>query len=165
MTAQALAWLFPLAITLHNLEEGVWLPSWSRRTPMWRPVDAGEFRFALVVLTLLAYLTAFWSTSQGARSVGAYIHAGYMLAMLLNVFVPHLAVTLVTRRLMPGVVTGVLFVAPVTATGLYLALRRGGYITRDDFLLSAPLVVAALLISLPLLFRLGRLVLGRRDVR
>lgn len=103
MTVQTLMWLFPLAVTLHNLEECLWLPDWSRHTPWWPQVDAAEFRFALVVLTLLAYLTAFWGLSRGPGSVGAYLHAGYMLAMLLNAFVPHLVVTLVTRRPMPGV--------------------------------------------------------------
>lgn len=166
MTVQTLMRLFPLAVTLHNLEECLWLPDWSRHTPWWPQVDAAEFRFALVVLTLLAYLTAFWGLSRGPGSVGAYLHAGYMLAMLLNAFVPHLVVTLVTRRPMPGVATGLLLVAPVAAAGLYLMLRQGyRYLAWDALLLSAPLVVAGLLASLPLLFGLGRLVRARRGVR
>lgn len=48
-----------------------------------------------------------------------------MLAMLLNVFVPHLALSLVQRRLMPGTVTAVLVILPVTLTSLVSGLRSG----------------------------------------
>ena len=28
-------WLFPAAITVHNLEEAIWLPAWSRTAGRW----------------------------------------------------------------------------------------------------------------------------------
>jgi hypothetical protein len=30
MRLERLLWMFPVAVTLHNLEEAVWLPAWSQ---------------------------------------------------------------------------------------------------------------------------------------
>lgn len=91
---EPLTWLFPVAVSSHNLEEGLFFPRYARYFAPWQQVEVGAFRFALVLLTLLAYLDALASTLGGARSFGAYLHVGCMLAMLLNVFVPHLVITL-----------------------------------------------------------------------
>jgi hypothetical protein len=37
MKFDALVWVFALAVTIHNLEEALWLPAWSRRA--WRRVE------------------------------------------------------------------------------------------------------------------------------
>jgi hypothetical protein len=47
---------FPVAFALHNLEEAIWLPAWSRTAGVFDPVVGGfEFRFAVLVLTLWAF--------------------------------------------------------------------------------------------------------------
>lgn len=54
-----LCWLFVAAVAAHNLEEAIWLPDWSRAHAQWvRPLKACAFRFALIVLTLLAVVCA-----------------------------------------------------------------------------------------------------------
>jgi hypothetical protein len=51
-----LQWLFPIVITLHNAEEAAWLPHWSNQAGRWHfPVKKSVFRFAEVVLTVLAF--------------------------------------------------------------------------------------------------------------
>jgi hypothetical protein len=81
-----LKWLFPIAITLHNLEEAIWLPAWSNRAGKWhRPVTPSAFRFAVAVLTALAFMVTIWSAIGGPESVGTYLLTGYALGMLLNV--------------------------------------------------------------------------------
>jgi hypothetical protein len=84
-----LPWLFPIATTLHNLEEAVWLPAWSastRGTRFHPPVGAPEFRFALAVLTILAFAV----TALAVRRPERWLHPalGYAGAMFLNVFFP-----------------------------------------------------------------------------
>jgi len=40
-------WLFLLAFTLHNIEEGIWLPKWSKHAKKYySPVSNREFHFA-----------------------------------------------------------------------------------------------------------------------
>src|ERR1035441_10918682 len=49
-----LQWLFPIAITAHNIEEATWLPGFvtAHRTELPWMVAPFEFRFALVLLTV-----------------------------------------------------------------------------------------------------------------
>jgi hypothetical protein len=56
MRLEKAIWMFPIALTLHNLEEAIWLPAWSQRAGFWNsPVDATEFRVAGALLAILAY--------------------------------------------------------------------------------------------------------------
>ena len=51
---------FCLAITLHNLEEALWLPQWSQiGSAFQRPVTSNEFYFTVLIITALAYLISF----------------------------------------------------------------------------------------------------------
>jgi hypothetical protein len=150
------AWIFVLVITLHNLEEALLLPAWSCTAGRWHhPVGKCEFRFAVLVLTLLAYAAVGLALLGGRESVGVYFLTGYALPMLLNVFIPHLLATLALRRYAPGTFTGLLLNLPVTSLLLYLAFQEN-YIHSSRFLWAGPLVVAVLLGLIPLLFAIGR---------
>lgn len=156
-----LSWLFALAITVHNVEEGWLLPAWSRSAGRWhQPVGRGEFRFAVVILTVLAYLAVGLSVSGGKANVGTYLLAGYALAMLLNAGFPHVLATIAMRRYTPGTATALVLNLPVTVLLLSMALQ-GGYIQLTSFLWVGPLVTASLLVAIPLLFVLGRWLLYR----
>ena len=134
----------------------MWLPGWSKTAGRWHPaVGKTEFRFAVFVLTALAGVAAWLATVQGKASFGAYLVAGYALAMLLNVLFPHLLATLVLRRYMPGTATALLFILPVTA-GLIMLGVRDNYIEARTFLIYGPLVVLGIIALIPVLFRIGR---------
>jgi len=156
MSFPLLSWLFAGAITLHNLEEALWLPRWSQSAGHWHhPVGVREFRFAVGVLTALAYIAACLSVVGGKESVGAYFIAGYALAMLMNVFFPHLLATLIMRRYAPGMATALLLNLPVTVLLLYQGVQQS-YIRLSTFMWAGPLVVAAILGTIPLSFAIGR---------
>jgi hypothetical protein len=156
MTFETLTWLFVLAVALHNLEEALWLPAWSRSPGGWRyAVGAPEFRFAVIVLTAAAAAAALAANLGGKGSVGAYLVCGYGLAMLLNVFFPHLFVSLVLRELSPGTLTALLLNLPACALLLEHALREQ-YVEVWTFLWVGPLGVLAIAASIPLLFAIGR---------
>lgn len=69
-------WLFPLAVSLHNLEEAHGFPAYKKRFMPWQRVGIKPFRFALAVLTVLAFITAYASHAGGPKSLGTYLHAG-----------------------------------------------------------------------------------------
>jgi hypothetical protein len=149
-------WLFPLAITIHNIEEAVWLPAWSKHAARFHaPVGAFEFRFAVIVLTLLGYVITFLSVRYGSGSVATGLFCAYCLAMLLNAFVPHLAAAIVLRRYAPGLATGLLVNVPVTAWLLHLSYAQG-HVTMKMLAVSSAVMIPALLASIPLLFAAGR---------
>lgn len=123
MDFRRLQWLFPIAVTLHNAEEAIWMPGWAAnhlKNVVGRPPGATEIRAALVVLTVVAFVATCLSVRRGPESVWAYLTFGYIIAMLANVFVPHVPAAIVVRGYAPGVVTAVLINLPVMS---FLAVR------------------------------------------
>ncbi|SHF08060.1 Protein of unknown function with HXXEE motif-containing protein [Seinonella peptonophila] len=159
-----LQWLFPILTTLHNLEEAIWLPKWSQQAGKWHAkVGKQEFRFAVIVLTALAYLLTFLSWSYGPESIWVYLNCGYMLAMLINVFFPHLLATIVMRQYCPGIGTGIAFNLPINFLLLYLAFQDK-WITHNKFMIISPITVLVLLLSLPILFFIGKKVFSQNAI-
>ncbi|GAB3784153.1 HXXEE domain-containing protein [Dyella agri] len=153
MSLSLLGWLFALGVVAHNAEEAWLLPGWSKRPARWR-VNPRMFHLGALVLSLLAMLAAWLAEVGGRHSFGAYLLAGYALAMVLNVLAPHLVACLVARSYAPG-----------TATALLLNLPLGGWLIHRSlvdrtiepavFAWSGPLVVLGLLAFIPVLFVLG----------
>jgi hypothetical protein len=157
MTFQNLEWLFPIVTTLHNAEEAIWLPAWAKRTGFWRtPVSPGVFRFAAAVLTILAFAVTWLSVETGKQSAWTYLAFGCMVVMLANVPVPHLALTVARRSYMPGVVTAVGLNLPVLSLLVTKALREG-YVSSEKAAVYSVMVAALLVASIPVLFKLGKL--------
>ena len=149
-----LIWLFVAAVILHNLEEALLLPVWSQTAGGWvRPVGAPEFRFAVVILTLAAVMAAILAAS--GSPTGTYVLAGYALAMVVNTFVPHLALTIAQRRYAPGTATGLALILPA-GTALLATDLQSGRLALGTFLWSGPLVTLTMLASIPILFAIGR---------
>lgn len=155
-------WLFCFAITIHNIEEAIWLPRWSKTAGRWHhPVNPYEFRFAVTVLTLSAYVMALLCHFNVTGVVCRYLISGYALAMLLNVVFPHIIATMVMRRYAPGTATAVLLNLPATLLLLKTGFDQGMLETRI-FQYAGPAVVFAILGSIPILFFIGRKISGRK---
>lgn len=162
MSFTVLSWLFVVAVIIHNTEEAICLPAWSKNAGRWhRPVATAVFRFAVLILTILAVLLAVIADVYGEGSLGAYLLCGYALAMLGNVLVPHVIATISLRRYMPGTASAVLFIAPITILLINSALTHG-YIQWDTFLWAGPLVVLGIIALIPLLFWLGGILYNER---
>jgi len=128
MTFRKLQWLFPIAVTLHNAEEAIWMPRWSAGHAAQFPVHppgAAEIIAALVVFTAAAFAVTYLSTRRGPESIWAYLTFGYIVAMLANVFVPHVPAAIVFHGYAPGLVTAVLINLPVMSILLICMLREG----------------------------------------
>jgi hypothetical protein len=151
-----LLWLFPIVETLHNAEEAIWLPGWSKRAVLWHsPVTPGSFRFAAAVLTILAFAVTWLSARSGKQTVWTYLAFGYMAAVLANVLIPHIALTVALRSYMPGVATAVTLNLPVLSLLVVLALKEE-YVSGVKAAEYSVGVAGLLLASIPTLFKLGR---------
>src|ERR1035441_5762018 len=62
------------------------------------PVAPGVFRFAVAVFTVLASGVTWLSAISGKQTVWTYLTFGYMVAMLANVLIPHIAVSVAIDR-------------------------------------------------------------------
>jgi len=157
MSFRHLEWLFPIVITLHNLEEAIWFPDWTQRARRWPlPVAPGVFRFAVAVLTVLAFGVTWLSAESGKQTVWTYLVFGSMIVALANVVIPHVAVSVAQRSYMPGVVTAVALNLPVVSLLLVLALREG-YVSGWRAAAYSAGVAAVLLAAIPALFKLGKM--------
>ena len=157
MSYQNLLWLFPIVVTLHNAEEAIWLPGWPKRAVLWSsPVTPGSFRFAVAVLTILAFAVTGLSAASGKQTVWTYLAFGYMAAVLANVLIPHVALTVALRSYMPGVVTAVALNLPVLSLLVVYALREG-YVSGWKAAAYSAGVAGMLLAFIPILFKTGKI--------
>ena len=117
-------WAFPVVVTLHNLEEAVWFPSFWQNRSWHLPINALEFRIATALVAILAYFVTYLSVRKGKKSIGAYMVAAFSTIMLLNA-IWHVVATVYVQTYSPGVVTAVLLILPVTIYVLRRALHEG----------------------------------------
>ena len=156
MSFRSLEWLFPLVATLHNGEEAIWFPAWSQRAGRWHsPVAPGVFRFAVTVFTILAFAVTWLSARSGRQTVWTYLAFGYMVGVLANALIPHIAVTVAMRSYMPGVATAVALNLPALTLLVVLALSEG-YVSGWKAIVYSAGVSGLLLLSIPALFGLGK---------
>jgi hypothetical protein len=112
---ERLQWALPIVVTLHNLEEAIWLPSAAKHLDMLpRQMSPGRFRIGVGILTVAAYLITWFSVADGRESAWTYMFVAYTFVMFLNVFVPHLPAAVLLRSYALGVVTAVVVNLPVT---------------------------------------------------
>jgi len=156
MSLTSIGWLFTVGVLIHNTEEALRLPAWSLHTGKWyAPVDPREFRFAVVALSALLVIFALSSSFTAAGSASSYLMAGYVLAMVLNVFIPHVIATVCMWRYMPGTATALVFNLPLGLMYLSRALSEN-QIELHVFCWIGPIVVLGIMASIPVLFLLGR---------
>ena len=149
-------WLFfPIAITLHNLEEAIWLPAWTKHAKQFhKPIEANVFYFAVIFVTILAYLSTFLAVAFPSSWLWKYIFHGFLGAMILNTIFPHLVSTIILRRYSPGLITGLFLLLPINSIILYQSVLLG-HIKLTDIMISILIVSLALLSFLPLFFKIG----------
>lgn len=142
-----LLWLVPLLLTLHNLEEAVFMKGFlgrfADRIPILPTVTYGQLLLALAVVTLAPYAFAA-SGPLERRSRAFFLTLGTQMVVLLNVLA-HVAVAVWARGYAPGLVTALLVNLPFSIF-LFRRAWRGSWVTLRDL---AWLVVAALLVHGP----------------
>ncbi len=149
--------LLAISETLHNLEEAILLPEWSKTAGMWHPkVGTVEFRIAILLSTIMIYGIIYYFSKKD-NALSNFLMGGAIAMVLFNVLMPHLLATAFMFQYAPGLLSGVLFNVPVT---VYL-LRRG---VKERLYKKKTLALAGLcfaLIAFPLLqlfFALGRII-------
>lgn len=146
---------FCFAITLHNIEEAIWLPQWSQMGHSFQqPVTATEFHFAVLIITALAYFISFLFCAYPNVRFIKWAFTGFLGAMLVNAFFPHAIITVLTRSYAPGLLTGLLLNLPINGVILYFLLKQH-FITRKEIILSTLSVGFLLVMLISILFRLA----------
>lgn len=155
--------LFLMAFSLHNLEEGLWLPEWSKYAGKYhKKVEKNEFHFAVMIVTLFGYLLTFLNLAFGFDSlIIRHIYAGFVLMMVMNAVFPHLLAAIALKRYAPGLITGLLLNVPI---GLYIIFIEYRYDINPIWLLASFIGVTVVVVaSLNPLFKLGGKLIEDRD--
>ncbi len=143
----ALKFIFLLGFTIHNLEESVWLPEWSKHAKKFhKPVERNQFIFAVIIVTILGYLiTVVEIINNNPGSVFSYIYLGFIGMMGLNTILPHLAATILLKKYAPGLITALLLNLPLSIIIISRYINAG---INVYFLIIAILVVTGIVLSL-----------------
>jgi hypothetical protein len=151
--------LFLLGFSLHNLEEALWLPQWSRHARKYhKEVTRNEFAFAVIIVTVIGYLLTFqYFIFAPSSSLSRYVYLGFILMMVANVIFPHLIATLLLKKYAPGTITGILLNAPI---GIYILTRGINGTDELIFVIVAGVILAIIFLALIIqLFRIGKYLL------
>lgn len=151
---------FCIAITLHNLEEALWLPKWSHlNSPFQKNVTPDEFHFAVLIITALAYLVSFLYLNFPKSNITKWVFIGFLGSMIFNAIFPHLIATFVMKTYAPGLATALLLNIPIN-TAILWKLRSLKLITIREIVISTVLIGIILLALIPLLFTLGGILIN-----
>lgn len=155
MTPAALYWLFALAFTVHNIEEGLFLPVYATdKSRLAGRVTPFALRFTLVVLTAAIYGIAAFAAAGNHSAI--QLLAGFAAVMVINAMVPHLTLTVAFRRYAPGTGTAIFLMVPLSLLVIVDGLAAGA-LTGWSLFVTAVAVGVALLVAIPLLFWAGHL--------
>jgi hypothetical protein len=117
--------LFPLAVTIHNAEEAIWMPGWAAQHNFPFQPSPSVIRCGLLAVTGAAFAVTYLSTRRGQQSLWSYLLFGGIVAMLANVFIPHIPASIIFRVYTPGVVTATLINLPLMSLLAVRALSEG----------------------------------------
>ncbi len=153
--------IFMFSITLHNIEEALWLTQWriehmpNRKTP-----DKKHFIFAVMGITLLGYLAAGLYLLYPGNIWLEYAFIGFAGAMLINAFVPHLLFTIIYKSFCPGVFTGCFLIMPFHTIIIFNAVSES--IKATEAIAATFIVGLLLLISIPMFQFIARYISEKR---
>ena len=145
--------LFVLAFIIHNIEEAIWLPGWSKHAKKYhRTVEFNEFVFAVLIITVSGIMLTFLKCTTGNKTVNC-LYLGYVGMMVLNAIFPHLLATIALRRYAPGLITAIVLNAPI---GCYIIFESLNEIEFFNIIISTVLMSVIIPFSLPVLFKLSK---------
>lgn len=155
MNTPSIYLLFLFSVTLHNIEEALWIPRWSRYTQKFgKQVSGDEFHFAVLVITILAYLATGLFIFFPQNLILKYFFFGFVGAMIFNVIFPHLILTIILKKYSPGLITGVLLIMPFNSLIIASSLNNS-IINLNEVIISTIVVGILLLILIPILEKIG----------
>jgi hypothetical protein len=148
--------LFLLGFSLHNIEEALWLPQWSKHARKYhKEVSKNEFTFAVIIVTAIGYLlTLQYFIFAPSSSLSRYVYLGFILIMVANVIFPHLIATIILKKYAPGTITGILLNAPI---GIYMLIKGINGTDELIFVIISGVIMAIIfLLLIKKLFRIGK---------
>ena len=156
ISKRTLIWLVPACITIHNLEEALFMPAFlqARNSSMpgflqrlLPPITYRQLLISLIIVTTIPYLIAWLAILKREGERGIQVLLGLQIVMLFNVFA-HAWMAVVMRGYAPGVVTAFAINLPFSYYFMRRALREG-WVSRRALALLIPIGLLIHVVGLP----------------
>ena len=158
-----LIWLVPILITIHNLEEAVFMPAALARRNAAIPnplhgllpaITYRQFLLALLIMTSIPYLIAWFAAREGERlGAGMFWLLCVQAMMLVNVFA-HAGMAFLVAGYAPGLVTAIVINLPFSIYLLTHAVQER-WVTARTMVLVVAIGLLLHAIVLPLIIILS----------
>lgn len=156
MTFKQVLWFIPILLTLHNIEEALTMPRWVSQNlpfiqsnlPFKNPLQFSptQLLLSLVIATVIPIIVTILCIGGEKKSKKLFILFLLQGIVLLNVFVPHIVVSVRIWQYNPGVITAVCFNLPFSSY-LFRRAVKEHYLALEEFV---PLFLLALLLYPPI---------------
>ncbi len=122
---KAIIFVYPFVFALHNLEEVLGMMFW--RPPEMFNVPYSPQQFAMVagLITVIGFVIFFAKGLYPSERHYLFIVSGFVGTMFLNVIFPHLLAVIHFGKYVPGVITAVVFILPLSGYFLLLVYKSG----------------------------------------
>ena len=153
---KALVWLVPVFITIHNLEEALFMPAFLQTRnssipgflrSLLPPITYRQFLIALLIVTAIPYLIAWLASLERERSRGISLLLGLQVVMLFNVLA-HALMAAAMGGYAPGVITALLINLPFSVYLLRRAVKEK-WVSRRVMVLLFPIGLIIHALGLP----------------
>jgi hypothetical protein len=132
MNKKLTLWMVPILITVHNIEEALFMPAVIERrnssipialSALLPPVTYKQFLLALFIVTAIPYFVAWYTSRAPEREARVSWLLCLQIIMFINVFA-HAGMALLIGGYAPGVVTALAIILPYSIFLLGRALRE-----------------------------------------
>jgi hypothetical protein len=116
--------LFGIGVTLHNLEEAMFLADWTRsHLKLWFEPNRRIYWALTSLVSIVIWIPVVGVCVSKESSCFQNALSGFALAMAINAVLPHFMISLVKHSYSPGVGTGMLFNLPLGVLLIHMQLR------------------------------------------
>lgn len=149
-----------IALSIHNFEESLSMDKYFKNIRKYdKPITAGEFRFAVLVITAIFYIAVFLYLLSPPTFLIKYFYFGFLGAMVLNLF-SHIIPTIILKKYSPGLVTSIFLIVPTNSYLIIEGLQNdiiGGF----PFLCACAVMSILLVLLIPVLFKVSKFCLAK----
>src|SRR5947209_18704190 len=115
--------LFGIAVTLHNLEEGMFLVKWARaHVKLWFTPDPKIYWVMTSLVSVVIWIPIAGVSIAPKNAHFQYALAGFAITMAINAVLPHLVISIAMHSYSPGTGTGMLLNLPIGLLLIYQQL-------------------------------------------
>jgi hypothetical protein len=162
MSKKLLLWLVPVLVTIHNLEEALFMQTFiqirNASVPgplrdLLPPITYRQFLISLIIVTIIPYVIAWLGNLEQEGSRTVYLLLGFQVIMLFNVLA-HIMMATIIGGYAPGVVTAVVVNLPFSLYLLHRAVKQK-WVSRRAILLLFPAGLILHVLGLPAIIMLS----------